>query len=223
MTYPTLFQSNTLDSPSKVKKRLNVDDPDTSSRKRKSAGDALDKRGSPEKKMKVSKPTRQVKTLLKTRAKEPRSKSRTSLGDKLETHPKKKLATRLPVKTKKTFKPHRPMTRAATHLKSVLKAAKIAASRKLKQMTKSSDANVASTSKEQPNKEQSVKEHPSKEQASKEQTLKDRSVLSKIVETKRKPNKLVTEKIRASPNSSPSKSSTGKCLFENSWFPYLDL
>ena len=53
----------------------------------------------------------------------------------LETHPKKRFAISRD-KVKRTFKPHRPVTRATTHLKSALKAAKLAASKKLKLVRK---------------------------------------------------------------------------------------
>ena len=61
----------------------------------------------------------------------------------LETHPRKRLGTTLKVKT---FKPQRPMTRACTHLKSVLKAAKMAANNKLRKLKKLGKAPATATS-----------------------------------------------------------------------------
>ncbi|KAL4235349.1 Jumonji and AT-rich interaction domain containing 2 [Mactra antiquata] len=96
------------------------------SRKRKSMNDLGDKSSSPTKK---SKPQGNGKNVsdIKVKSKDGIKTKRSHL---LETHPKKRLGTTL--KAKKTFKPHRPITRATTHLKQVLKAAKLAANKKLK-------------------------------------------------------------------------------------------
>lgn len=85
---------------------------------------------SPSKKQKLRSSQRvKVKTSVKDTSKAKRLK----YHDALETHPVKRLATVTPTsKVKKTFKPHRPMTRAVSHLKSALKAAKLAANKKLR-------------------------------------------------------------------------------------------
>ncbi|XP_052817245.1 protein Jumonji-like isoform X2 [Mya arenaria] len=169
-----------LDSPSKVKKRLNIEDRGGEVRKRKSMGDVKQKDDTPEKKMKLAKQSKQVKTLLKRRSSE--SKSKKLKSERFDLHPRKKLATSVQMKSKKTFKPHRPMTRAATHFKSVLKAAKMAASKKLKLKVKATPK--ASSSKE-------------------------RSALSKIVERKRKSSHTDKEKKKLSLESNISKASFG--------------
>lgn len=77
-----------------------------------------------------------VKPVLKCRSKESHAKSSQKIKylDKLETHPNKRHATTL--RKRKIYKPHKPITRATTHLKQVLKAAKTAANKKLKVMSK---------------------------------------------------------------------------------------
>lgn len=104
-------------------------------RKRKSDGD-LHNLLTPSKRNRIHS-THKGKTVLKCRSKETRAhlKDKHRYLDSLETHPKKRLATTL--RTKKTFKPHKPITRATTHLKQALKAAKMAANKKLKLVGKS--------------------------------------------------------------------------------------
>lgn len=97
-------------------------------RKRKSTGD-ISALASPSKKSKLQ-GIGKVRPGLKCRSKEiGKAKSKKAYLCNLEAHPKKLYDTL--VKTKKTFKPHRPVTRATTHLKQVLKAAKKAASKRM--------------------------------------------------------------------------------------------
>ncbi|XP_060569811.1 protein Jumonji-like isoform X6 [Ruditapes philippinarum] len=105
-------------------------------RKRKSTGDLNENcMPSTPKRNKIENGSR-FKSVLKCRAKETRGISNNKLKylNSLETHPKKRLATSLRVK--KTFKPHKPITRATTHLKQALKCAKMAANKKLKFVSK---------------------------------------------------------------------------------------
>ena len=130
--------------------KKNINKPElsgVSSLKRKSTGDlGKEPSISPSKKAKPANDLKSRKTLFKTHSKDisaKRKQQRQLHKEALEMHPKKKLATCLVKKPKKTFKPHRPLTRAATHLKCALKAAKLAANKRLKMLGR-----VATTKKE---------------------------------------------------------------------------
>ncbi|XP_053402406.1 protein Jumonji-like isoform X2 [Mercenaria mercenaria] len=105
-------------------------------RKRKSAGDLNDINGPTTQKRNKMPDGSRLKTVMKCRSKESRgfSKSKLKYLETLETHPKKRLAAT--IRAKKTFKPHKPVTRATTHMKQALKAAKIAVNKKLKLVSK---------------------------------------------------------------------------------------
>ena len=102
------------------------------SKKRKSSSDlSHDSPPSPTKRMKKLRTSERVRKLLKSQTKtnSDRPVSRKYYSDFYETHPVKKLGTSIrpkPVKRKG------PVTRASSHLKSMLTSAKLAATRKLR-------------------------------------------------------------------------------------------
>lgn len=183
------------------------------SRKRKSMGDVRSKSvslASPSKKQKL-RSSKRVESMQKIKMKASTTqkvKDRQKEMMALDLHPKKQFSTSTP--KKRTFKPHRPMTRATTHLKSVLKAAKKAASRKLKSVGEHLKSNTSSTNCQtlsagsiHSSASASADSSPSSLSAAvvaAELMMQDQNKLSKEVEQKRRSGESKKKKTVASPN-----------------------